>query len=703
MDEVLIDDPEAQEVQTSQATGEQILFAIMRMPNIAVALDDGDPQRLAKIAAKVCADYEIDEGSRKDWIEKNDEAMKLAMLVSEQKDYPFQNSANVKFPLLTTAALQFNARSYPAIVAPDRVVKCKVRGRDEQGQKAARADRVSEYMSDQLLHEMPEWEEDTDRILVMLPIVGAVFRKVWYDPALGRNVSRLVTARDLVVNARASSLLTVPRITERLHLYPYEIEERIRAGRFLDFDYKNLPAGSQDKEGSPDQPDGDDDSAPHLFLEQHCLLDLDEDGYPEPYIVTVHKESAKVVRIVANFDSESITLAPDRRVASIRRRDYFVHYQFLPDPQGGFYGLGFGWLLSSTNETINTTLNQLLDAGHMANMQGGLVSALLGTKEKSIRLERGEWRVINTGGAPINQAIAPIKYGEPSTVLFNLLGLMIDMGKEVASVKDVLTGDTQKANAPVGTTLALIEQGLQVFTSIYKRIHRTLKHELAIYARLNEANLSPEQYQAFFDQPVDPQQDFAAGDMDILPISDPNSVTKMQKLAKAQFLYETSKENPLINPEVATRRVLEAADIEDVDDLIVQPPQPDPAEVAFVETMRGLELQDKVAEVKKKLADGLKSIADAESQEEGNQLAAYRFYLETLLAEIGAEQNAGMGAAPGGLPGMEGSPADPSGSGTLPGPGAGGLGAVAGPASGQSPVGPVPGAAGAGGVPEGAL
>jgi chaperonin GroES len=697
-DEILIEEPAAP-VEPSRATGEQILFAIMSMPNIAQALA-GVEGKLSEIATQVIEGYDIDEASRDDWLKKNKEAMKLAMLVSERKDYPFENSANVKFPLLTTAALQFNARAYPAIVAPDRVVKCKVRGRDEQGVKAARADRVSEYMSDQLLHEMPEWEEDTDRILVMLPIVGAVFRKVWYDPALKRNISRLVTAENLVVNACASSLLTVPRITEKLMLYPYEIEERIRDGRFIEFDYKNLRPSDDGKKADGEK----DDSAPHLFLEQHRLLDLDEDGYPEPYIVTIHKDSLTVVRIIANFDQDSISLAPDRRVAAIRRNDYFVHYQFLPDPQGGFYGLGFGWLLSSTNETINSTLNQLLDAGHMANMQGGLISSVLGVKEKSIRTERGEWRVINTGGMKLSEAVLPMKYGEPSTVLFQLLGLMIEMGKEVASVKDVLTGE-QRPNQTATATLALIEQGLQVFTSIYKRIHRSVKHELAIYARLNEANVTPEAYSTFFDMPADPQADFNGKDMDILPVSDPQSVTKMQKLAKAQFIYETAKDNPLINPEVATRRMLEAADVEDVDDLIVQPPQPDPGEVAFMEAMRDLELQDKVADIKKKLADSMKSIAAAEGEEAGTQIGFYRLVLETLLAEVNAEQQANAGIGPGGVSDMAGTAPDPAGAGPLPPAGGGGAipspaAPVGGPDVGAQPVGAP---AGAGGVPQGAL
>lgn len=709
-DDAMVDtDPVPAPVAQSMS-GEQILAQIMSLPNIAQQLEDGEPGRLAEIATKVCAEYEIDAESRKPWLEKIGEALKLAMLTAEQKDYPFEKASNVKYPLLTTAALQFNARAYPAIVTPDKVAKCKVRGRDPQGLKAARGERVSEHMSDQLLHEMPEWEADTDRILVMTPIVGSVFRKIWYDPAVKRNVSRLVTADNLVVNYRAPSLEAAPRITELLRLYPYEIEERIRAGRFLEFDYENVSKGDlPGAELSKDQSaDTEDDSAPHLFLEQHRLLDLDEDGYPEPYIVTVHQGTQKIVRIVANFDADTVTIAPDGRVASIRRQNYFVHYQFMPNPEGGFYALGFGWLLGSTNETINSTLNQLMDAGHQANMQGGLISSVLGIKEKAIKIKRGEFRVVNTSG-PINQAVMPIDFPEPSAVLFNLLGLLIDMGKEVAAVKDVLTGEGQGKNASPTTTMALIEQGLQVFTSIYKRIHRTLRAELAIIGRLNFQNVTREEYVNFFDDPsVDPQADYNSKDMDILPVSDPQSVTKMQKLAKAQLVLESSKDNPMVNQEEALRRFYEAADVEDIDKLIVPPPEPDPEEIAFMEAVKKLGLQEQVAKINKTIADTLKSIADAEAAEEGTQLSYYDMVMRALGQEHSMEQELNAQPAqggPGGLPGMEGSPADPTGAPALP-PG-GGIDPAAG-GGGPAPVidqfgGGMGQPASAGGVPQGAL
>lgn len=689
---------------TAQMSPEQRLAAIKSLDNFATDLD---AQELSKIGKRVVDEYNIDVSSRAGWLERTQAAMDLAVLVSEEKNYPFKGAANVKYPLVTTAALQFNARAYPAIVPGDRVVKCKTRGQDPRGEKAARAERVSEHMSDQLLNEMPEWERDTDRLTIIVPITGCVFRKSWYDPSVKRNVSRLVTADNLVLNYGARSIQDAPRFTEKLHLYPYEIQERIRDGRFIQFDYEAAGPGEDDEgkgdsKSEPDAQTSEDDDAPHLFLEQHRLLDLDEDDYPEPYIVTVHKASDTVVRVVANWSPDTVTFAQDGKIAAIRRLEYFTQYDFLPNPEGGVYGWGFGWLLKDINETINTTLNQMLDAGHLSNIQGGLVSSVLGIKEKSIRLEKGEWRVLNTN-MPLNQAVMPIKYDGPSATLFNLLGQLVDAGKEMAAVKDVLTGDTP-ATAPVGTTLALIEQGLQVFTSIYKRIHRALKFELGIYQRLNRDNVDPQAYAEFFDaeQPFDPKADYDSKDMGILPVSDPQAVTKMQKLAKAQLVMEVGKENPFVNQEESLRRFFAAADVEDIDKLMAKPPEPDPEQVAMMKLAAKLGLEKTEAEVMKTITEALLALATAGAQEVKSDIAHNQLVLKTIETEIDGEtaQN-GQGL----VPGMEGQPGDAMGAQAPGGAGNAGSPAVAGPAMGGSD--PSAGGLGAatapGGLPPGAL
>lgn len=708
--EPAIDQPEVVDaevaVQEEAISPEQVLALLIQSPNIAAAIasEDDGKTRLSAIATKVLEEYEIDLQSRKDWIDKNHAAMKLAMMVTEEKNYPFAKAANIKYPLIATAALQFNARAYPAIVPPDRVVKGKVRGRDEGGQKAARADRVSEHMSDQLLNGMPEWEADTDRLTIILPIEGSCFRKLWFDPSLRRNVSRLIKADNMVVNYWARSMEDAPRKTEKLSLYPYEIQERILDGRFVAFDY-SAGNGYNDDEGAEEHKvDANDESAPHLFLEQHRLLDLDEDGYPEPYIVTVHKASEQVCRIVANYSAETITFTQDRRIAAIRPESYFVHYQFMPNPDGGFYGLGLGWLLTATNETINSTLNMMMDAGHLASIQGGLISSVLGLREKKIELKMGEWRVVNTS-MPLNQAVMPISYPGPSPVLFQLLGLMIEAGKELASTKDVLTGDTP-ATAPVGTTLALIEQGLQVFTSIYKRVHRTLKFEFQIMGRLNGQHITPEEYAKFFDEEgVNPQEDYDASDMDILPVSDPQSVTKMQKLAKAQLVLEASKEAPFVDAKEAMTRFFEAADVEDIEKLIPPPQPPDPEIEALTKRAAEAEVEVTESTAAKNLATALKALADAEAAEAGQQMGMYGQMLAMLQAEHKMEMDINDPARQGGLPGMEGQPVDPMGAPAAPPAGPGAIPGPTGPAPelvGADPTGMVPAAAPSG-LPQGAL
>jgi len=692
MDEYTTDDSQDEEPieGEAQAAGpqlsplEKLAVIATEIPNIAAVLPE---DKLGTIAIKVIEEYQIDKNSRTVWEERIADAMDLAMMVSDQKDYPFDKASNIKYPLLTVAALQFNARAYPAVVQGDRVARCKVVGRDPNGTKAAQADRVSEHLSYQLLSEHTEWEDDTDKMLVQLPIVGCVFRKVWYDPALKRNRSRLIPASALVVNYFARSMEDVPRITEELRLYPYEIAERIRGGRFIEFDYEN--AGSSEPEGDDktrqtvDPQDGD---APQLFLEQHRLLDLDEDGYPEPYVVTVHHASQKVCRIAANFGPESVKVADDgEKIAAIRRNDYFIRYLFLPSPDGGFYGQGFGWLLKDIGESINSTLNMMMDAAHLANIQGGLVSASLGIKEKAIRIKPGEWRVVNVPGGNLKDGILPIKYDGPSPVLFQLLGLLVEAGKEVAAIKDVLTGDSP-ATAPVGTTLAVIEQGLQVFTSIYKRIHRALKAELRLHAKLNAQYVDPERYNAFFDgeQQFDPAQDYNSQAMDILPVSDPNSVSKMQRIHKAQLIREVAADNPAVDQIAATRRVFEAADIEDVDELMVPPPQPNPEEEILKRVVAMLAVKKQQAEIMKDETAALKNVADAEAAEEGTQLALYQSFLQFLQSQ--EEANDGQGS----VPGMEGQPVNPMGAGMPPADiGGGGPGLEAAPVGGNG-IGPGP-------------
>lgn len=607
----------------------EVLHEYLQAANIADLLESHE---LNDIGRRSKAEYEIDKNSRSDWEESVQDALKLALQIAETKNYPWPNAANIKYPLMTLAAIQFNARAYPAIVNSGDLVRTKVIGRDDNGEKRKRGDRVAEHMSWQLLEEMTEWEDETDRLLIILPIAGVCFRKTYFDPILGRNCSYLISPLDLVVNDNARDLATVPRISHEFQLYPYEIEERFRSGV-----YRKAELGLSD---------GEDEDAPHDFIEQHRTLDLDDDGYAEPYIVTFHKETGSVVRIVANFRPEDVAFNEGGEIARIERTQYFTKYEFMPNPQGKFHGLGFGRLLRPINDAVDTTINQLLDAGHLANVGGGFIgrgARLRGGRQSG---RPGEWVPVDVTGAALRDNLVPRPIQEPSLVLFQLLGMLVEAGKDISSVKDVMTGDAQSANQSPTTTLALIEQGMQVFSAIYKRVYRALKDEYAKLYRLNGLYLNPETYFHVLDEQrqVGPE-DYADGDFDIVPVSDPATVTNMQKLGRAEFLLQF-RGDPLMRGDEIMRRVFEAASIDDPDELFVEEAPPDPGlllkadeielkkrEHAISEAELTLKAERQAFEIAKMKAETIKLLAEAEAAEIGPQIEVYKAQLQRLVAQ----------------------------------------------------------------------
>jgi chaperonin GroES len=592
--------------------------------NVADELDD---EKLSEIGLVVCDEYEIDRSSREEWERNAKRSMDIALQVREAKNWPFQNASNVKWPLITVAALQFNARAYPAIVDTDKIVKAKVIGNDDgvpmagpdgqpvvhpetgevqwaegqhPGAKRERADRISEHMSYQLAEEMTEWDEDTDTLLMQLPIVGCGFRKVYYDTVRKRNRSEMIAAVDLVVNQSARSLEEAPRISHCMQVYPSTIMERQRAGLWLDVELGDATNGQGDKD------------APHDIIEQHRLLDLDEDGYGEPYIVTVHQETQNVLRVVANYGSDDVHYEGSE-IKSITRRDYFVKYPFIPDPKGGFYDIGFGSLLESLGAAIDTTMNQMLDAGTLQNAGGGFIGSGVRLKKSQVRMEPGVYKTIDASGSKLREAIYNMEHPGPSSVLFNLLGLMIDAAKDITAVQDIMTGDSGGKNQTATTTLALIEQGMKVFTAIYKRIYRALKREFKILYRLNAENLDEAAYFNVLDeQRAVGRRDYETETYDVCPVADPRIVTDQQRMARINVLLQIGMNNPLVNQEEILRRSFMASGQEDIDALFDVPQQePDPMMMAGAE-----------AEIAEKQAKAQKTGAEAKKVEIDTMVAA---------------------------------------------------------------------------------
>lgn len=549
--------------------------------NLAEGLDE---ELLTKIGQAVVTDFETDLDSRVHWENQHDQWMKLAIQVMEERTWPWINAANVKYPLLATSAMQFQARAYPTLVAGPNIVKARVIGYDPDGQKAKRAERIAQHMSYQVLEEQQNWDEDMDKLCFVLPIVGTCFKKIYYDPDKGYNCSELVLAKDLVVNYWAKSLEDATTKTHVMYMTRNKVKEHQLTGMYLeDFNIdqahtRELWAHMKEKENSGLLNRQEDMSTPLTILEQHRWWDLDEDGYKEPYIITVEYSTKKVLRIVPRFEKDKVKSA-NGKILKIEPEEFFIKYSFIPNPDGGFYDLGFGALLGPLNETVNTLINQLIDSGTLYNLQAGFIAKGVRMKTGDAAFQPGEWKTVQTASDDLRKSILPLQVHEPSSTLFQLLGAIVESGQQLASVAEIFVGKMPGQNTPATTTMATIEQGMKVFTAIYKRIYRSLTKEFRRLYRLNSVFLNPIEEFQILDSPELQQigrSDYIAGDTDVLPAADPTTVSEMLRLTKAQALLELMPLGTL-NPQEVTKRILEAQDQPEIEKLMNQgPPPPDP-------------------------------------------------------------------------------------------------------------------------------
>ena len=349
---------------------------LVASPNIAKDLADEKVQEIGRL----CKDgYDADKQSRTPWEEWSAKSLKLALQVAEHKTFPWPGCANVKFPLLTIAALAWHSKAYPALIQGDDVVKYKVIGKDPDNVKADRASRKGKYMSYKLL-ETSTWEEQTDKGLLVLAIQGTIFKKTVRDNNAKRNCSDLVMPQDLVVNYYTTDMESAVRVSHRFTLSKNTVREYVLQGLFLDklTQTEVQPIGplqaAKDKAQHLTTPQ---ESTVFNLVEQSCWLDLDEDGYSEPYAVTFDEQTGKVVRILARYyknDIKRVETGENKgEIYKIIPENYYTKFELIPSPDGGFYGIGFGLLLGPINESVNTALNQVFDAGTMKTLGGGFL------------------------------------------------------------------------------------------------------------------------------------------------------------------------------------------------------------------------------------------------------------------------------------------------------------------------------------------
>lgn len=578
--------PEQQD--TSEDDSAYKLRALAEDINIAKSLDEDE---LLEIGQKAKAGFELDLQSRSQWDRSIDEWTKLAIQTKDNKTYPWPNASNVKYPLISTAAMQFAARAYPALVpANGNVVSATVVGKDPDGQKLAQADRVSTYMSYQVMHEVENWEESMDKLLIMLPVVGVIFKKTYWCSIKQEIVSEVVLPKNLVVNYWTTDLRTAERISQIIEMSPRLLKERQMSKSFLDIDLGTPTTPLNDRllgKENKNQAPANDETTPYVIIEQHTYLDLDDDGYKEPYIVTFHRESGKVLRITARFDEDTMYFTDDNKLAKIEPIQYYTKFGFIPNPDGSFYDMGFGTLLGPINEAVNTIINQLIDAGTLNNLQSGFIGKGIRLKMGEQSFRPGEWKPVNATGSDLKQQILPLPTKEPSGILFQLMGALITSGKELASVAEIFTGKMPGQNTPATTTMATVEQGMKVFTAVYKRIYRSLNEEFQKMYALNGVYLNPQTYTATLDTTVGPS-DFKTVNKvySICPGADPSANSQQEKMQKVQELLQIMPMVPgLLDPVEVMRRYLDATEQPNADKLFSQavqqtgqlpPPPPDP-------------------------------------------------------------------------------------------------------------------------------
>ena len=508
---------------------------IVASSNVAELLSNDD---LNSLGMTVVEHYRKDRTSRQEWEERTSESLKLALQVVEQKSFPWANASNVKFPLITIAALQYHSRSYPVLINTPNLVKCT--GDEVVG------DKISKHMSYQILEESDEWENEMDLVLITQPIVGCAFKKTYRDPVTEKIISENILAKDLVVPYLTKSFDTCNRVSHVIYLTNNDIHSREVSGLYLKEDLSTYnPSYSSELSVVQDERQGVTGNIERFdniyeVVEQHLYLDLDHDGYEEPYIVVVDIESRKVLRLVARYNIDNITYNSKGVVLDIQPEQYFTKYPFIPSPDGGFYDLGFGSLLGPLNESINTILNQLIDAGTLANTAGGFLSKGVKLRSGNYGFSPMEWKQVDSTGDDLRKGIVPLPVREPSQVLFMLLSLLINYGERIGGAVDIMTGQNPGQNTPAETTRTMTEQGMKIFSGIFKRTYRSLKSEFRKIFRLN---------QLYFEGPIKLGQTVITGDdyleakiNHIHPAADPNMITDNQRILQGQMIQ--SRANP---------------------------------------------------------------------------------------------------------------------------------------------------------------
>ena len=556
--------------------------------NLAEVLPEDE---LMRIASDLVGGVEKDKSSREDWEKTYTDGLKyLGMKFDDDRSEPFQGASGVIHPLLGEAVTNFQAQAYKELFPSGGPVKTQVIG-DYNSVIEEQAQRVQEFMNYQIVHVMEEFDEELDQLLFYLPLAGSAFKKVYYDETLGRAVSKFIAPEDLVVPYYTTDLESCPRITNIIKMPENEVRKLQAIGFYrmvnlMDGDDASNASGVKEEidKLSGLEPSYDSDEVSVLY-EIHCNLDLPgfEDvnkdgeytGIKLPYIVTIDANSNKVLSVRRNFKEED----PLRN-----KIEYFVHFKFLPGL--GFYGFGLTHMIGGLSKASTSILRQLIDAGTLANLPAGFKTRGIRIRDEDTPIQPGEFRDVDAPGGSLRESIQPLPFKEPSGTLLNLLGILVESGSKFASIAEINVGQGNP-NAPVGTTLALLERSTKVLSAIHKRLHNAQKKEFKLLATIFKDYLPPEYpYMTASGNVSIKVSDFDER-VDIFPISNPDIFSASQRIAMAQELMQLVQSNPEVHgPQgiyESYRRMYAAIGVDNIDQLLMPPPsvEPKPVEAGF--------------------------------------------------------------------------------------------------------------------------
>jgi hypothetical protein len=532
--------------------------------NLADYIDETD---LMALASDLVGSFRADKESRADWERSYVKGLDLLGLKTEDRTQPWDGACGVFHPLLTESVIRFQSQAIQEIFPASGPVKTAIVGKIDD-KKTRQAERVQDYLNYLLTERMSEYRGETEKMLFSLPLAGSAFRKVYYDPSLGRPCSMFVPAEDFVVSYGASDLTTCERATHVMKKGSNDVRKLQVSGFYRDIDLPPPSFTADDIERKYNELTGDSGGynydSRHTILEMHVNLDLigfedTENGEPTgiqlPYVVSIDQTSRTILSIRRNWYEDD----PLKN-----KREHFVHYQYMPGL--GFYGFGLIHMIGGLAKSATSLLRQLVDAGTLSNLPGGLKSRGLRIKGDDTPIMPGEFRDVDVPGGAIRDNIAFLPYKEPSNVLYSLMGDIVEEGRRFASAADVKAAD-MNAEAPVGTTLAILERSMKVMSAVQARLHASMRIELKLLTHIVR-DYGPEAYPYELDGEPVVVEDFD-NRIDIIPVSDPNAGTMAQRIMQYQAALQLAAQAPeMYDMPLLHRQMLEVLGIKDADEIV---------------------------------------------------------------------------------------------------------------------------------------